>query len=334
MTHNAERWSPSDELLDRFLAEHTAPDERAAIEAWLARTPGGRRAVDALRQLRFSAIESDGGQEDLWQHIERRCQGVTEPRSVGRWHREETVQKGAPKGQTLRRGVWTAAAALVLGVVVTVLGWTAGVHHYGWGQRTALSMLTYATGNGQRATITLPDGSMAALNVASRLEVPTDYIAGNHTVRLSGEVLFTVSRHEGEPFTVVAGNTTARVLGTSFTVRHYSTDTTVMVAVREGKVAVGATIVAAQRLVEIGAHGMVRERRADASPFSFAMGTLVVHDTLLPDALVELDRWYDAEIRLGDPALARQRIEGTFAAGSLADLATMLEWTLNVRIVR
>ena len=46
-------------------------------------------------------------------------------------------------------------------------------------------------------------------------------MTGNHTVRLIGAGLFTVSHHDGAPFTVIAGATVARVLGTSFVVRRY-----------------------------------------------------------------------------------------------------------------
>ena len=175
---------------------------------------------------------------------------------------------------------------------------------------------------------------MAMLNVASRLEVPADYIAGDYTVHLTGEALFTVSHHEGAPFTVVAGKTAARVLGTSFTVRHYLTDTTAIVAVNEGKVAVGATIVTARRLVEVGPTGVLLRRPADPSLFSFTTGVLTIEDMPLSSAIVELSRWYDADIRLGAPALVTQRIRGQFAAGSLADLTSILELTFDVRVVR
>ena len=51
-------------------------------------------------------------------------------------------------------------------------------------------------GTGERTTIMLPDDASVALNVGSRLEVPTDYLAGNHTVLLVGEALFT-QHHSG-----------------------------------------------------------------------------------------------------------------------------------------
>ena len=192
----------------------------------------------------------------------------------------------------------------------------------------------YATGNGERANITLPDGSIVVLNVASRLAVPADYAAGNHVVHLIGEALFTVSRHEKTPFTVLAGSTAARVLGTSFVVRSYSADTSTIVAVRDGKVAVGTAVVTANRLLEVAGNGLPRVRQSDASPFTFATGTLTLTSMPLTAGIVELNRWYDTDIRLGDSALASRRIEGEFAAGSLSDLAAILELTFNVHVVR
>lgn len=172
------------------------------------------------------------------------------------------------------------------------------------------------------------------LGVASRLNVPADYASGHHTVSLTGEAVFNVSRHGQSPFTVVAGSTTARVLGTSFAVRHYTTDTTVTVAVREGKVAVNDQVVAASRFIAVGPRGMTHVGSGDASQFGFATGVLTIDSMPLSRAIVELDRWYAADIRLGDASLARAPIVGKFTAGSLSDLTEYLQFLLDARVVR
>ena len=176
---------------------------------------------------------------------------------------------------------------------------------------------------------------MVVLDVASRLEVPADFVTGHHTVRLIGEGLFTVHHHQGAPFTVLAGGVATRVLGTSFLVRHYAADSVTTVAVRNGKVAVRAVMLTAGEQVVVGRTrevGVVRS--VDMALFSFATGVLKLDDVSFPDAMTELGRWYDADIRLGDPTLATQRLAGEYAAGSLSDLAAILTMTYNVRIVR
>jgi ferric-dicitrate binding protein FerR (iron transport regulator) len=171
------------------------------------------------------------------------------------------------------------------------------------------------------------------------LQVPADFAAGDRTVQLTGEALFTVAHHQGAPFTVIAGATTTRVLGTSFVVRRYATDTAATIAVREGKVMVGmaampSTVVTAAKQVSAGPHRIGRVRTAEAANFNFAQGVLTLNDVPLPNAIVELNRWYDTDIRLGDAQLATKGVTGDFAAGSLADLAELLEGSFNMRVVR
>jgi ferric-dicitrate binding protein FerR (iron transport regulator) len=201
-------------------------------------------------------------------------------------------------------------------------------------QQVATSTLVYTTANAQRANITLPDGSVVALDVGSRLTVPSDYAAGHHTVQLIGKGMFTVQRHDGTPLTVLAGPASVHVLGTSFVVQHYPTDSLATVAVRNGKVSVGNTVVAASQQVTVGAHGAGVVHAMDPGQFSFVRGVLVLNAIPMHQAIVELDRWYDVDIRLGDPSLAARHIAGEYAAGSLADLSDILMGSLGVRVER
>ena len=200
-------------------------------------------------------------------------------------------------------------------------------------------MSTYTTSNGERANITLPDGSHVILNVASQLDVPADYAMGNHAVHLVGEALITTLHHDATPLTVYAGPVTVRVLGTTFLVRHYATDSGTTVAVRDGKVAVHLgtsqpTVLTSARQMFVSQARSGHVQMADVSQFSFATGLLSLRGVPLPKAIPELNRWYDADIRLADSSLSAQNFTGDCAAGSLADLTEILQATYNVRVVR
>jgi ferric-dicitrate binding protein FerR (iron transport regulator) len=245
--------------------------------------------------------------------------------------RTQPLRRGVFKAQPLRRWLWSTSAVLLVGVVGAIVGWRVGMPHVGPAETT--SMLTYVTGNGERANIILPDGSTVALNVASRLDVPVDYGTGDHTVRLVGQALFKVSHHETHPLTIRTASAFTRVLGTSFMVRQYHIDTMTTVAVREGKVEVGPVVLAANQQVEIGQHLVSMVQSADPAGFTFATGVLTIDGRSLADAIPDLDRWYDADIRLGDTALANRRIMGEFRAGSLSDLSDVLGLS-GVRVKR
>ncbi len=193
----------------------------------------------------------------------------------------------------------------------------------------------YSTAAGQRATITLPDQSEVILNVSSRLETSADYAEGNRIVYLKGEAMFTVRHHGSAPFTVISENGRTEVLGTRFLVRRYSTDSVTTVVVRDGKVRVGgSTTLSAGQQGLIGDASRVSVQPAEMSRFSFTDGVLVLPEMRMVDALIKLNRWYDADIRLGAPVLESKTIGGEFTSGSLGDLVSFLELTLDVKVRR
>lgn len=313
------------EVLDRYFAGQCTPEEAARV----------REAIEESETLSAVVHWVEGETVDVgaaWKRFVRMYWGWEDQRPAARplqprWRSDGRMSR--------RRGVWYMLATGVVAAVLVAGGIFGGERVLRRYMTPTQAYTTYATTNGQRATITLPDGNTILLSVASRLEVPTSYSAGNHTVRLpAGEALFTVTHHAGTPFTVETGRITARVLGTSFMVRRYTADTSTLVAVRDGKVAVGRTVITERKLVEVTRAGTSRVRTAAPSLFSFATGVLTVDSMPLASAIPELNRWYDADVRLGDPALGTQLVEGKFTAGSLADLSEILRLAFDVRVVR
>ena len=344
--------------VDQYIVGTCSSEERAAVERWLAESLQHRILVDTLR-MSDERGEPLQGEDATWERVRHRalngdhCNIVVDVSDLPTDVADSTVRhlslgstvsayekpaRSAWKGlrglggQALRGAPWSTALGIAISALLIVGAWR-GVKHY----KRPLSVravTTYMTRNGQRAEIRLPDGSTVALNVASRLDVPTDYAAGNHTVALTGEAIFTV-HHDGEtPFMVVTDDGVTRVLGTTFLIRHYAADSATTVAVRDGKVAVQSMVLAAQQQVQVGRHGHGRVQPVDPTQFTFITGELTFHMVPLRDAVAELDRWYDADVQIADSAVANDRIDGAFAEGSLADLASLLELTFNIHVVR
>jgi ferric-dicitrate binding protein FerR (iron transport regulator) len=317
-----------DHLVAKVLAGEAAPAEVTMVNQQLALPVASRSGTlsfdQATNSLHTLPVPPRFDAHLLWHRLQTRL-ATREGRPLGRGKRF--------KAHPLRRGLWSVTSGVIMGLVGLMIGVTVSVRLTRHGTETSVP-LVYSTTNGERATVTLPDGGTVMLNVASRLEVPVDYKDGNHTVRLVGEGLFTGSHQKSAPLTVLAGGTAARVLGTSFVVRRYTTDTATLVAVREGKVAVGSTVVAATQALSIGSTGASRRQTADPALFTFATGVLTLNGVPLSAAIEELDRWYDTDIRIGGPIAATHRLQGEFAAGSLTDLVDILEHTLDVQVIR
>jgi transmembrane sensor len=331
-------------VLDRYLAGECTAAEAALVREWLLMDPQEHQLMLADIQRIRNVVKHRPqvrSADSMWRNVAHELSVMVSSNrpslashAVSQIREQRKIvlpQRAIFKTYPRRRGMWSVATALLLGLVVLGIGRSIGTRH---GHRaTAQSSLIYTTGNGERANITLPDGGTVALNVASRLEVPLDYMSGDRTVWLTGEGLFTIPHHDRVPLTVRTDVAVVRVLGTSFVVRRYATDTATLVAVREGKVMVDGAVVTAAHLVEVGHNGVSPVRLSDETPFMFATGVLTLNGVSLLDAIPELDRWYGADIRLGSPTLATHHLKGEFAAGSLADLG-MLEFALGVRVVR
>ena len=232
-----------------------------------------------------------------------------------------------PRSVGMRLSLTVSAVVLLLvGVVFALRG----------GPRMAMRPpTTYVTAAGERARIELSDGTHVWLDVAGRLEIPEGFGGRDRVVHLSGEAYFDVARTTSAPFIVDAAGTQARVLGTEFGVRAYQ-PADVRVAVRSGRVAVGHTVLGARDVAHIDAGGRVLVAHGQdlSTALAFVTGRLVLPDMALRDAIPELNRWYDADIRLRDTTLGGLRLHATLMAGSIGDLMEMLRQTFGVRVAR
>lgn len=191
---------------------------------------------------------------------------------------------------------------------------------------------TYTTTPAQRANIILADGTRATLAPSTTINVT------GRTVDLTGEAVFTVTQRNETPFTVRAGNTTTRVLGTSFAVRKYPDETQTRVIVSEGKVQVATQVLSAGQGVSADTTGqltMLSDADVTAG-LAWTGGRLVFQDTPIHEALAQIGRWYDVEFRIADSTvLARSSVTATLQIGAptevvLRDLAAVLD----ARVIR
>ncbi len=359
-----------DDLLSLYLSGKLDLASARRVELWMQSHPQSREAVeqfvsgavmmnlqppDATRVLRAleSRIGADEGDELAIAPSVRNRDGDAASTTAQALQFEEQsepsltsagLRKGDVAGHTptriFERLRWTAVhrqrwiAVGVAGLLVAAVfqGWMSSIRAH---RAAAMaSMSTYTTPNGQLSSLTLPDGSTVVLNVSSRLEVPTTYNDRDRTVRLQGEAYFDVVADSKRPFIVVTPRSATRVLGTTFVVREYQTDTVTVVAVKTGEVAVQKVLVSSQQQVTINQDGMARLAPAPRDFTTFTSGVLSLQKVPLSEAIVDLGRWYNVEIRINDAVLKTQEVTGKFAMGSLNDLVAILQMTFDIRVVR
>lgn len=174
---------------------------------------------------------------------------------------------------------------------------------------------TYTTNPGQRANIQLADGTRIILAPVTKLQIT------NRTVELDGEAYFTVTSHTASPFTVRAANQNVRVLGTSFSVRKYSTDKSPLrVIVAEGRVQVANSVVGAgQGLTTTPTGNVMLPDNEVAAGLAWTDGRLVFVNAPVSDVITQIERWYNIKFTGVDSALAASRFSTTLQGDVLTD---------------
>ncbi|MFN0100426.1 MAG: FecR family protein [Gemmatimonadaceae bacterium] len=225
--------------------------------------------------------------------------------------------------------------ALRVAAVVAVLVGGATV----WLARPS-SAVVFVAGPGVPAAHRLPDGSQLTLAPGSRAELSRGFGSESREVRLTGAGYFDVVHDDARPFRVRAGGGVAEDIGTRFVVRAWPELRTIDVAVEEGIVALndsatatqvrGTELVAGQR-GRLRADGTVEVTPVAAGEFDWLQGNLVFDGAPLSEALAELGRWFDVELR-ADAVLADRRLSARFRAESLPQVLDALALALDVQV--
>lgn len=241
---------------------------------------------------------------------------------------EPTIPSRGRQSQIVRYGVAMAAMAVLAVSTLRI------VSTHVTSAPSEVSMKEYRTAAGQRARVTLPDGSTVVLAPQSRLRYAVNFgVSTSRTITLDGHALFTVVHTTGTPFEVRTGSVTTRVLGTTFTVRRYQGDTSVKVVVAQGRVGVGSAVLADGDVAVVGRDAQVNISRDKAlkNELAWAEGRLIFWNVPLRDVLPEIERWYGITIQV-DPTMLSKTVLLTLHKESPDEAVHELAFAVDGRV--
>ncbi|MDR6624961.1 FecR domain-containing protein [Caulobacter segnis] len=275
------------------------PDLRADLGTWLA---GDRRRVGAYARAQAA-----------WTHMDRASvlAGESAPREVG-------------PSLVRRRGVIAGLGALAAGLASAFIA-------------PRLLARRYDTALGEIRRVPMSDGSVAAINTDSTLEIAMR--PNLRAVKLErGEAWFAVAKDPERPFVVESGPVRIRAVGTAFSVRKREGGSDVLVT--EGVVEVwtkdGETparrVAAGQRLFAANDADVLTSPRGDADlgrQLAWRDGQIVLDGQTLAEAAAEFNRYNDRKIEVADPRLANERFVGWFRTNDPQGFAEAAATTFN-----
>lgn len=199
---------------------------------------------------------------------------------------------------------------------------------------------SYTTSVGEIRRIPLPDGSTAAINTSSRVEVTI--AETERRVRIDdGEVWFQVIRDPARPFVVEAGRVRVQALGTAFSVRRRDAGADILVT--EGVVEAWADGAEGHKIrLGAGSRAFVAnnaaiERRPDEPAsvdraLAWRSGKINLVGTPLADAMAEFNRYNRRQLVLVDPALGGEQLDGIFRTDDPQGFAIAVRSGLGVPV--
>ena len=195
------------------------------------------------------------------------------------------------------------------------------------------SPVTFATGNGEKAEITLPDGSHVWLNSGTVLTYSSSFNHKNREINLSGEAYFEVAANKNKPFMVYTKDITVEALGTSFNVTAYEEDLFASSVLIDGAIRVMAGdqerfLAENHRATFYKASGTLASDAVYASDYiMWKDGFLYFNNNSFEEIAQKLSRMFNVKIEFNSDDLRPIRFSGTLGNSSIKNVLDILSLT-------
>lgn len=277
-----------DQLLIRFLTRCCSTKEIKQIDQWVAEDKANAGWLFEMEQLWSLKDELKFSEEQ-----EINC-------AYNRFLSEQKINiiHSYKKRKTNKILNWMKYSAVV--IIILLLSF----NFYQLQQKkNILSTNMVEVARGEKALITLSDGTKIWLNAETKLTYPSHFGTKLREVNIEGEAYFEVAKDSKKPFIVKGDNFDINVLGTKFNVSAYLGED-ISIALKEGKIEVDSKSVESQIVL---------------NPSDCLQLTTDGRTILQKTDITMVDSWTKGEI--------------AFTAQSLATIARSLERTFKVHIV-
>jgi len=208
--------------------------------------------------------------------------------------------------------IWTRYAAIFL--LAMGLGYLANYIQKSSDVNGLARHIEYNSEKGSISTIHLEDGSAIWLSSGTSLVVDQNR-NGETIAQLNGEAYFDLTPNPNRKFTVDLGHFKVRDIGTTFNIRSYKSEKMIMATLVTGQIDLikesGESFLTVKpgELVNYDKSTlkMTVNQQDPLIVTAWKDGKFVFIDQPLSDICKELENWYNVEIQIDDPKLAKTR---------------------------
>ena len=257
------------EKLNKYFRGDSSQAEKEEVQLWLEKDEKNRQEFMSLRTLYDVTLGA------LPENLDQ----------------QQPTQK---KNKSIIFDWMKIAAAVVLTFMVS--------YYYVGGRSGEVEMQTLHVPAGQRAELTLADGTKVWLNALTTLTFPSQFTKSARKVYLDGEAYFDVRHDDDKKFTVNVGKYNVNVLGTEFNVTAYSRKESFETSLIRGTVEIEPVSGGQRLLLTPGNKACLKGDKLVAVPipdydsFLWKDGIISFRNERMEDILCKLELYYDVEI--------------------------------------
>jgi len=310
------------ELFERYIANRANEDEVRRLSGWIKNDLNIATYLEQQIKVSSSDIDRDV-QLRMLKNIQAELFTTDDHEVKSRRYNEVRI----------RLIKWMRVAALFLLPLLTA----AGMYFYMTRDKTTQAPLIISVERGQKANITLPDGSKAWLNSQSKLTYTADFNVKTRELQLDGEAYFEVAHNAKKPFIVRSKDMAVEALGTCFGVKAYNEDHLISSILMRGKVRVttpdGETILLPNDRVMYDkiTHKKTQSKVTNATDFTgWIHNELRFENESLGEIATTIQRIYNVKIIFNSELLKNLRYTGTVNNNSLESVLNIITLTSPV----
>jgi len=309
-------------LVAKQVTGELTEEEARRLADWQQERPENHTTVEQAKEMwqrsKDTEITYEPDVEEGWQRFVFRLE-----QDASEWENPRLAPE-VPDSKSRKLVWWTGGIAASLALLITIgFLWQNTASETDWEE--------FATAEGEKLLLTLPDSSQVWLNSLSTLRYATNFNVDNRTVYLEGEAFFEVKKAEGRRFTIFSGPAKTEVIGTSFNLRAYA-EQPVAVQVVSGRVAFSPANRDDAVFLEPGEEAVLTEavepvRKQEISDANFRAwqnNVLNFENISLAQIARQMEEQYGITIELADATLANCRYTAMFEDASLDDVLTTL----------
>ena len=249
---------------------------------------------------------------------------------------DEDINRKSKRGSIFMRMAKVAVAAVLLVLTFST------IYFYRDSRQLNMEKLIVSTGKNEKANVTLPDGTIVALNSESELSyTPKVYNKNERKIDFEGEGYFEVFKDSSRPFLIDAKGLQVKVLGTTFNLNVRKTKDIAKLTLEEGSVSLLSTqtnkiviLKPSQQAILNQSTGEItvidNKRYKDAS--AWRRGDIVFRNTSLSDVIQTIEENYNVKIICTD--FLNETFTGTIPINDLNEALEIIErsYSLNTNI--